>query len=98
MVIGPAGTNDPPRHEHLTLETDDGWRVGFVDPRRFGSVDLVATDAEDAHRLLAGLGPEPLDAGIRRGAAVGRTGRAQDCDQGGAARPASGRRAWATST
>ncbi len=44
------------------LETDDDWRVGFVDPRRFGSVDLVPTVAEDSHRLLAGLGPEPLGA------------------------------------
>ena len=33
----------------------------FVDPRRFGSVDLVPTAQEDAHRLLAGMGPEPLD-------------------------------------
>jgi formamidopyrimidine-DNA glycosylase len=48
-------------HEHLVLETDDGWRVGFVDPRRFGLVDLVPTDKEDSHKLLAGLGPEPLD-------------------------------------
>ena len=38
-----------------------GGLVGFVDPRRFGSMDLVRTDAEDTHRLLAGLGPEPLD-------------------------------------
>jgi formamidopyrimidine-DNA glycosylase len=62
MNISPAGRNDIPLHEHVTLETEDGWRVGFVDPRRFGSVDLVAADAEDGHRLLAGLGPEPLDA------------------------------------
>ena len=62
MLIGPAGANDVPLHEHLTLETEDGWRVGFVDPRRFGCIDLVATAAEDAHGLLAGLGPEPLDA------------------------------------
>jgi formamidopyrimidine-DNA glycosylase len=48
-------------HEHLVLDVDDGWRVGFVDPRRFGSVDLVATADEDAHRLLVGMGPEPLD-------------------------------------
>jgi formamidopyrimidine-DNA glycosylase len=54
--LGPAA-----RHEHLTLETEEGWRVGLVDPRRFGMVDLVPTAAEDAHRLLAGLGPEPLD-------------------------------------
>jgi len=68
MVLGPAtgsgGANTISQHEHLELETDDGWRVGFVDPRRFGSVDLVETVHEDAHRLLAGLGPEPLDEGF----------------------------------
>ena len=64
MVIGPAGLNDIPLHEHMTLETDDGWRVGFVDPRRFGSVDLAATAEEDRHRLLEGLGPEPLGDGF----------------------------------
>ncbi len=60
MVLTAAGANDIPLHEHLTVETDDGTRLGFVDPRRFGSLDLVATHGEDAHRLLAGLGPEPL--------------------------------------
>ena len=56
------GHNAPPEaHEHLVLVTDHGWRVGFVDPRRFGAVDLVPTEAEEAHRLLSGLGPEPLD-------------------------------------
>src|SRR3954467_2318352 len=64
MVLGPAGTNAPALHEHLEMETDDGWRVGFVDPRRFGSVDLVETAREDSHRLLAGLGPEPLEDGF----------------------------------
>ncbi len=61
MLIGPANPNSVTLHEHLVLETDDNWRVGFVDPRRFGSVDLVPTAAEDAHRLLSALGPEPLD-------------------------------------
>ena len=61
MVLGPANRNSVTVHEHIVLETDDGWRVGFVDPRRFGSVDLIATAREDEHRLLAGLGPEPLD-------------------------------------
>ncbi len=60
MLIRKRGVNEPVPHEHVALETDDGWEVGFVDPRRFGSVDLVPTDAEDGHRLLAGLGPEPL--------------------------------------
>jgi formamidopyrimidine-DNA glycosylase len=62
MVVEPVGRNDITLHEHIELETDDGWRVGFVDPRRFGSVDLIETGREDEHRLLAGLGPEPLDA------------------------------------
>jgi formamidopyrimidine-DNA glycosylase len=56
------GHNNPPEaHEHLVFETEDGWRIGFVDPRRFGSVDLVPTAEEESHRGLAGLGPEPLD-------------------------------------
>jgi formamidopyrimidine-DNA glycosylase len=59
------GHNGPPEaHEHLIIETEDGMRVGFVDPRRFGSVDLVPTAAEDAHKLLAGMGPEPLEEGF----------------------------------
>ena len=61
MLIRQHGSNAAVLHEHVELETDDGWLVGFVDPRRFGSIDLVPTAAEDGHRLLAGLGPEPLD-------------------------------------
>ncbi|GAN76656.1 bifunctional DNA-formamidopyrimidine glycosylase/DNA-(apurinic or apyrimidinic site) lyase [Acidisphaera rubrifaciens] len=61
MLIAPRDARPPGPHEHLVLETDDGWRVGLVDPRRFGAADLVATSAEDGHRLLAGLGPEPLE-------------------------------------
>jgi formamidopyrimidine-DNA glycosylase len=59
------GHNMPPEaHEHLVMETADGTRIGFVDPRRFGCVDLMPTAAEDGHKLLAGMGPEPLDAGF----------------------------------
>jgi formamidopyrimidine-DNA glycosylase len=64
MVLGSLRPNAPVLHEHVVLETDDGWRVGFVDPRRFGSIDLVPTAAEDGHKLLAGLGPEPLGDGF----------------------------------
>ncbi len=60
-VSDARGHNAPPEaHEHVVIETAD-WRVGFVDPRRFGAMDLVPTAAEEAHRLLAGLGPEPLE-------------------------------------
>ena len=64
MLVEPVGRNAIAEHEHSELETADGWRVGFVDPRRFGSVDLIETHREDTHRLLAGLGPEPLDDGF----------------------------------
>ena len=61
MLISPGRPNAMTPHEHLVIETDDGWHVGFVDPRRFGSIDLIPTDREDTHKLLAGMGPEPLD-------------------------------------
>ena len=65
MNINRVGSNAPqPAHEHVLLETDDGWRIGFVDPRRFGSIDLMPTAAEATHPLLAGLGPEPLGPGF----------------------------------
>ncbi len=60
IVLSPAITGSGDRHEHLSLTTDDGWHLGFIDPRRFGMVDLVPTAAEEQHRLLAALGPEPL--------------------------------------
>jgi formamidopyrimidine-DNA glycosylase len=47
-------------HEHLVLEMEDGCRVGLIDPRRFGLVDLLATAEEDEDPRLARLGPEPL--------------------------------------
>ncbi len=50
----------PALHEHFTLRTECGRRVGFVDPRRFGALDLLRTAEEDSHKLLAGMGPEPL--------------------------------------
>jgi formamidopyrimidine-DNA glycosylase len=61
LVAPGGGLAATPAHEHFWLESDEGWRVSLVDPRRFGALDLVATQAEDAHRLLARLGPEPLD-------------------------------------
>jgi formamidopyrimidine-DNA glycosylase len=47
-------------HDHLVLETGAGHTLALCDPRRFGSVDLVATEALDAWPAFAALGPEPL--------------------------------------
>ena len=46
-------------HDHLILETAD-HRFALCDPRRFGSVDLVATGVLDEWPQFAALGPEPL--------------------------------------
>jgi formamidopyrimidine-DNA glycosylase len=50
----------PAVHDHVVLDMEDGTRIVFNDARRFGAMDLMSTGAEGAHRLLAGLGPEPL--------------------------------------
>jgi formamidopyrimidine-DNA glycosylase len=55
----PAG-----RHEHLTFHFDDASCLRFVDPRRFGMLDLAPTAALQAHPRLVGLGLEPLDPGF----------------------------------
>ncbi|HEX6375103.1 MAG TPA: bifunctional DNA-formamidopyrimidine glycosylase/DNA-(apurinic or apyrimidinic site) lyase [Allosphingosinicella sp.] len=47
-------------HDHFLLETDEGRRVVLNDPRRFGSLDLVATADLDHYRPFVTMGPEPL--------------------------------------
>ena len=49
------------RHDHLLLEVDDGRRLALNDPRRFGSIDLVATADLGTFAGFAGMGPEPFD-------------------------------------
>jgi len=47
-------------HDHVVFHMSSGACVTFNDPRRFGSMKLVARDKLDAEPLLKGLGPEPL--------------------------------------
>jgi formamidopyrimidine-DNA glycosylase len=49
-------------HEHLTLTFDDGTVLRFVDPRRFGLVDLCPRAELADCRWLRHLGLEPLAA------------------------------------
>ncbi|WJW75753.1 bifunctional DNA-formamidopyrimidine glycosylase/DNA-(apurinic or apyrimidinic site) lyase [Thiohalobacter sp. IOR34] len=49
----------PGPHDHLDIALDDGRCLRFTDPRRFGTV-LWTRRPPERHRLLAGLGPEPL--------------------------------------
>ncbi|PVA09713.1 DNA-formamidopyrimidine glycosylase [Pelagivirga sediminicola] len=48
------------KHDHVVLHMEGGARITFNDPRRFGAMDLFATEKAGAHPLLAKLGPEPL--------------------------------------
>ncbi|MBW4329669.1 bifunctional DNA-formamidopyrimidine glycosylase/DNA-(apurinic or apyrimidinic site) lyase [Stakelama sp. CBK3Z-3] len=47
-------------HDHLVIETGAGRSVALNDPRRFGSLDLVATSELDSWPPFAAMGPEPL--------------------------------------
>ena len=51
------------RHEHWRWDFGDRL-VRFVDPRRFGALDVAPAAALAAHPLLAALGQEPLQPGF----------------------------------
>jgi len=54
------GVGEPGKHDHLLIDTAAGQRLMLHDPRRFGSVDLVAGDPLTAFPAFVTLGPEPL--------------------------------------
>ena len=47
-------------HDHVVFHMSSGAIVTFNDPRRFGSMKIVARGKLDAEPLLNRLGPEPL--------------------------------------
>lgn len=56
-------THDHPaaqKHDHVVFDMENGARITFNDPRRFGAMDLLDTATADSHPLLAKIGPEPL--------------------------------------
>ncbi len=61
----PRGSAAPPyrKHEHWRMDFGDRL-VRFIDPRRFGALDVVAADAMTVHPRLAKLGQEPLEPGF----------------------------------
>jgi formamidopyrimidine-DNA glycosylase len=74
LLLDPAAD---PLHTRVRLELDDGHRLVYVDPRRFGTAHLLAgTDARDAYLALR-IGVEPLTPGFTaehlRALARGRT-------------------------
>lgn len=63
-------------HDHVVLHTEDGARVTYNDPRRFGFMELWPTKDFAAYPRLVDLGPEPLSNGFNaaylRGALTGK--------------------------
>jgi formamidopyrimidine-DNA glycosylase len=60
LNIVASGDYELATHDHILFETDDGTLIVFNDTRRFGLMDLAATDRLDDHPLLGHLGPDPL--------------------------------------
>jgi len=50
--------SEPLLHDHVELTLDNGIRLRFNDPRRFGC--WLWSETPDQHPLIASLGPEPL--------------------------------------
>ena len=58
----PEGTAAPGggAHDHVLFDLDDGTRIVYCDPRRFGLMDLSEGHALAAHKLFKNIGIEPL--------------------------------------
>ena len=48
------------KHDQVVIETDEGRRLALNDHRRFGSLDLVRTEALADYPPFRAMGPEPL--------------------------------------
>jgi len=62
MLVGQGWPNELDAHDHVVIGAEDGTVVRFNDARRFGVMDLIAAGETEAHPLIKGIGPEPLDA------------------------------------
>ena len=60
--LGNFVRDHPPieKHDHAIFSMENGARITFNDPRRFGAMDLLDTALGDAHPLLRNIGPEPF--------------------------------------
>lgn len=58
VELSPDST--PRKHDHVDWRLDTGHLIRFHDPRRFGFMLWQRGADPQKHKLLAGLGPEPL--------------------------------------
>ncbi len=60
-VIGADQYAKPQKHDHVLVSIKRGAHIAFNDPRRFGMMDLTATDKIADYKLFKTLGFEPLE-------------------------------------
>lgn len=53
-------TYEPAKHDHVVFEIEDGGRVVFNDPRRFGMLYAITAANWSAETPFSAMGPEPL--------------------------------------
>jgi len=59
-IESPSPRSKASKHDHVVFQFDNGARVVYNDPRRFGFMVLFATHEQDQHKLFADIGLEPL--------------------------------------
>jgi formamidopyrimidine-DNA glycosylase len=57
LLIG-KDSSEPPKYTRAIIRLDNGTRIFFSDPRKFGKIQLV----KDRASVFGKLGPEPLEA------------------------------------
>jgi formamidopyrimidine-DNA glycosylase len=53
-------TGADPKHDHVVLHVEGGSQIIYNDPRRFGFMDIVASEGLQTCKHFANMGPEPL--------------------------------------
>ena len=60
LLLESADPGRPQKHDHVRFAFANRVWVTFRDPRRFGLMEITTQSQVPRHRLLAGMGPEPL--------------------------------------
>lgn len=60
--IDAAQFKQPQKHDHVLIEMNNGAMLAYNDPRRFGMMDMIASNMIADYKLFRHLGFEPLDA------------------------------------
>lgn len=60
-VLDSQQSRSAEKHDHLDIVFENGYRLRYTDPRRFGAV-IWTYEPVEQHPLLSHLGPEPLEA------------------------------------